>query len=234
VEWLSAENLQSLISTYGYLAVGVIVGLESMGLPLPGETVLVVASLYASRQHGLSIEGIIAAAAVGGIVGDNAAYLVGREFGYRLLLRYGRFIGLSDARIKLGQYLFKRHGGKVVFFGRFIAILRILAAFLAGVNRMDWRPFLLANAAGAILWASIFGLGAYTFGKALLQVTGPLAIVLLIVVGLMIIGAALFLRTHEAELEAEAERALPGPLQPIRRTWVRRRARNPDAAGVHK
>ena len=147
MEWLSAENLQSLISTYGYLAVGVIVGLESMGLPLPGETVLVVASLYASRQHGLSIEGIIAAAAVGGIVGDNVAYLVGREFGYRLLLRYGRFIGLSDARIKLGQYLFKRHGGKVVFFGRFIAILRILAAFLAGVNRMDWRPFLLANAA---------------------------------------------------------------------------------------
>jgi membrane protein DedA with SNARE-associated domain len=199
-----------------------VVALESMGLPLPGEAVLVLASLYAGRHHDLNIAGVIASAATGAIVGDNIGYLLGREFGYRLLLRYGRYVGLSDARIKLGQYLFRHHGGKVVFFGRFVAVLRVLAAFLAGANRMDWRHFLIANAGGGILWACIFGLGAHTFGQALLQVTGPLAAGLLIVAAVVIVGAALFVRRHEAELEAEAERALPGPLQPVHRLRMRR------------
>ena len=130
-----------------------------MGIPLPGETVLVLAALYACTHHDLSIWGVIASAAAGAILGDNIGYWVGREFGYRLLLRYGAYIGISDSRIKLEQYLFLRHGTKVVFFGRFVAQLRILTAFLAGENRMDWRRFLLANAAGGILWATLFDLG---------------------------------------------------------------------------
>jgi membrane protein DedA with SNARE-associated domain len=220
MDWISPEYLNHVISTYGYWAVGLIVALESMGLPLPGETVLVLASLYAGRHHDLHIGGVIASAATGAIVGDNIGYLLGREFGYRLLLRYGRYVGLSDARIKLGQYLFLRHGGKVVFFGRFVAVLRVLAAFLAGANRMDWRHFLIANAAGGILWASIFGLGAHMFGRALLHVTGPLAVGLLIIGAVVIVGATLFVRAHEAELDAEAERALPGPLRPVHRSRI--------------
>jgi membrane protein DedA with SNARE-associated domain len=223
MDWLSTEYLNHAISTYGYWAVGLIVALESMGVPLPGEAVLVLAALYAGRHHDLNIGGVIASAATGAIVGDNIGYLLGREFGYRLLLRYGRYVGLSDARIKLGQYLFARHGGKVVFFGRFVAVLRFMAAFLAGANRMDWRHFLMANAAGGILWACIFGLGAHTFGKALLQVTGPLAAALLIIGAVVVVAAAVFVRRHEAALEAEAELALPGPLQSDRRIRIRRR-----------
>src|SRR5437016_2109255 len=112
-----------------------------MGLPLPGETILLLGALYAGTHADLSIWGVIAAAATGAVLGDNVGYWLVREFGYLLLLRFGRHVGLSDARIKLGQYLFLRHGGKVVFFGRFIAVLRILAAVLAGVNRMEWRGF---------------------------------------------------------------------------------------------
>ena len=134
---------------------------------------------------------------------------------------YGGYIGLTAGTIKLGQYLFLRHGGKVVFFGRFVAILRILAAFLAGVNRMEWRRFLLANAAGAILWASAVGFGAYAFGKAVLEVTGALGMALIIVSVGLIIVALWFARTHEAELEAKAEQALPGPLRPVRRVRAR-------------
>jgi membrane protein DedA with SNARE-associated domain len=178
-----------------------------MGLPLPGETVLVIAALY-----GLSIWGVVAAAATGAILGDNVGYWLGREFGYRLVLSYGRYIGLSAARIKLGQYLFQRHGGKVVFFGRFIAVLRILAAFLAGMNCMGWRRFLLANAAGGLLCAGLFGFAAYTFGKVLLQITGPAAVALGIIGFAAFVGLTLYLRAHEAELEAEAERALPGTI----------------------
>jgi membrane protein DedA with SNARE-associated domain len=117
LSWLSPHDLKALISVYGYGAVGVIVGLESMGLPLPGETVLVIAALYAGTHPDLSIWGVVAAAATGAILGDNVGFWLGREFGYRLVLRYGRYVGLSEARIKLGQYLFQRHGGKVVFFG---------------------------------------------------------------------------------------------------------------------
>ena len=222
MEWLSSDYLRDLVATHGYWTVGLIVCLESMGLPLPGEAVLVIAALYAGSQHNLSISGIIGSASAGAILGDNMGFLLGREFGYRLLLRYGRYVGISDARIKLGQYLFQRHGGKVVFFGRFIAILRILAASLAGANRMDWRRFLVANAAGAILWACVFGLGAYTFGKALLLVTGPMAIVFVMIGAIIVMGVAVFVRAHEKDLEAEAERVLPGPLQPVRRPRIGR------------
>jgi membrane protein YqaA with SNARE-associated domain len=130
--------------------VALIVGLESMGLPLPGETVLVLATIYAATDPSVNVWLVITAAAVGSIIGDNVGYWLGKKYGYALLRRYGRHIGMSDARIKIGQYLFLRHGGKVVFFGRFVALLRILAAVLAGVNRMPWRGFLLANAGGAV------------------------------------------------------------------------------------
>jgi membrane protein DedA with SNARE-associated domain len=216
VEWVSLEYLTHLIATYGYVAIALIIGLESMGLPLPGESALVLAALYASR-HDQNISGVVAAAATGAILGDNIGYWIGREFGYRLLLRYGGAIGLSVSKIKLGQYLFLRHGGKVVFFGRFVAVLRVLAAFLAGVNRMDWGRFLLANAAGGILWASVVGFGAYVLGRTVLQVTGPLGIGLVIAGVAVVVGVLLLVRSHEAELEARAEQALPGPLRPVHR-----------------
>jgi membrane protein DedA with SNARE-associated domain len=216
-------DLGSLISHYGYLAVGIVVGLESMGIPLPGETMLVLAAIYAATHSDLQISGVIAAAALGAILGDNVGYWLGREFGYPLLLRYGRYVGLSETRIKLGQYLFLRHGGKVVFFGRFVALLRVLAAFLAGVNRMEWNSFLVANAAGGVLWSVVYGLGAYLFGSTLLHAHGPVTIGL-VIVGLVVVVIALhYIRGHEVELERQAELALPGPLRPV--DWRRRRPR---------
>src|SRR5215831_17725291 len=179
MDGLSPEYLTHLISTYGYLAIAVIIGLESMGLPLPGESTLVLAALYASR-HDHNIVGVVAAAATGAILGDNIGYWIGRECGYRLLLRYRSYVGLSMSKIKVGQYLFLRHGAKVVFFGRFVAILRVLAAFLAGVNRMEWKTFLIANAAGGVLWSVVYGFGAYLFGSALFHTARPVTIALVI------------------------------------------------------
>jgi membrane protein DedA with SNARE-associated domain len=215
MSWFSAEHLHQLMESYGYWAVGVIVGMESMGFPVPGESTLILGAIYASTHHDLNIGGVIASAAAGGILGDNVGYAIGRTFGYPILLRYGRYIGLSEAKIKLGQYLFLRHGGKVVFVGRFIAVLRVLAAFLAGVNRMDWQHFFVTNAAGAILWATIFGVGAYSLGAELFHVRGPVAVGLLIFAGASIVLAMLYVRSHEGELQRQAERALPGPLPRI-------------------
>jgi membrane protein DedA with SNARE-associated domain len=136
VNLVSFGELQELVSAHGYWAVALIVGLESMGLPLPGETILVLAAIYAATEPSFNIGVVIAVAAFGAIVGDNAGYWLGLRYGYALLLRYGERIGMFEARIKLGQYLYLKHGAKVVFLGRFVALLRILAAFLAGVNRM--------------------------------------------------------------------------------------------------
>jgi len=205
-------GLDHLIATHGYWVVAAVVALESMGLPLPGETTLVTASVYAGTTHQLDIVVLIAAAALGAIAGDNVGFWVGRQYGYRLLVGHGQRVGLTSRRIKLGQFLFDRHGGKVVFFGRFIAVLRMLAALLAGINCMMWPRFLFFNAVGGIVWATVFGLVAYAFGEQVHQLSRSFAVGSFVAAILLMVGGTWFMRRHEATLADEAERALPGPL----------------------
>src|SRR5215470_10277310 len=113
---LATSDLFRLLTTYGYLAVFLFVAIESTGIPFPGETMLVVAAIYAGTTHQLSIPLVIVAAASGAILGDNLGFLLGRVGGYPLLRRYGRAIRLDERKLKLGHYLFLKHGGKVVFF----------------------------------------------------------------------------------------------------------------------
>ena len=116
-------ELQQLVNAHGYWVVALVVGLESMGLPLPGETILVHAAIYAATEPNFNVGVVITVAAFGAIVGDNAGYWLGLRYGYGLLLRYGERIGMFEPRIKLGQYLFLKHGVKGVFLGRFVALL---------------------------------------------------------------------------------------------------------------
>src|SRR5437667_11723310 len=206
------SNLAHFLTTYGYWAVLVFVGIESIGIPFPGETMLLVAAIYAGRTHHLSIPLVIVAAAAGAIIGDNIGFWIGREGGYRLLRRYGRYIRLEERRLKLGQYLFLKYGGKVVFFGRFVAVLRAFDAFLAGTNRMPWPRFLLFNATVGIVWATLYGLGGYFLGDNIHRLTGTVGTIALVLAVLVIIAFLVFLRRNEHRLEEEAERALPGPL----------------------
>lgn len=210
----SLPDIHHLIETYGYGVIAGIVALEGMGIPVPGETALIIAAVYAQRTHHLSIALVIVAAAAGAILGDNTGYFIGRELGYRLVFRFGRYVGLNESRIKLGQYLFARHGGKVVFVARFVAVLRTVAALLAGLNYMPWRRFVVFNAAGGILWATVYGNGAYWLGKQIEHVARPVGLGLAAAAIILIGLGVLFLRRHEAQLRADAERALPGPLQP--------------------
>ena len=205
-------GLTYYVQQYGYLAVFVVVGLESVGIPLPGETTLVSAALYAGATHNLHIVWVIAAAAAGAIIGDNIGYLIGHWGGYRLMVRFGRYIGLSQRRVKVARYLFARYGGEVVFFGRFVSILRAYAAFLAGTARMPWRRFLLYNAAGGIVWASLYGTGAYLLGRAIDVVSRELAIVFIAAGVIAIIAGAWVVRVNEKRLEEVAEKTFPGPL----------------------
>jgi membrane protein DedA with SNARE-associated domain len=178
---------------------------------------------YAGRDHAyrgrslrrcnrLSIGLVILAAIVGAIVGDNIGYAIGHWGGYRILVRYGRYVRLDEAKVKLGRYIFLKHGGKVVFFGRFVSVLRTSAAFLAGTLRMPWWRFFGFNAAGGTLWALIYGLGAYLLGMELDRLTRPVDVVAGIAAAVVIVAFLVFLRRNEKRLEEEAERAFPGPL----------------------
>jgi membrane protein DedA with SNARE-associated domain len=206
--------IQDLIQTYGLWALFLAVMLESMGIPMPGEAALITAALYAGSKHQFDIVTVVLVTAAAAIIGDNIGYLIGRTIGFRLLVRYGRTLRLDEKRLKLGQYLFQRHGGKIVFFGRFVALLRTLAALLAGANRMRWPRFLLMNALGGICWASLFGGGAYLLGEEINRVAGPVRLLLLVGAIAAAAGAIVFFRRHEQELEGRVEAAIPGPWPP--------------------
>jgi membrane protein DedA with SNARE-associated domain len=206
-------NVDHLVATYGYWAVFALVALESLGIPLPGETILIAAATYAGHTHKLSPWGIFAAAAAGAILGDNAGYWIGDKGGYRLLRRYGHYIRVDEAKLKIGRYIFDHHGGKVVFFGRFVSILRTYAAFLAGTNRMRWRSFLVFNAAGGIVWAAVYTFAGYVVGNTLRHVSGTINIVLGVVAAVAVIVVILVIRRQAGRLAAVAEAAYPGPLE---------------------
>ena len=208
---LSPTWIHGLFHTYGLWVLFMLVMLESMAIPVPGETALVTAALYAGSTHQISIGWVVLVAALAAILGDNIGYLIGRSIGVRLVARYGRYVRLDEPRLKVGQYLFLRHGGKIVFFGRFVAFLRAYAALLAGVNRMSWPHFLLMNALGGIFWATLFGGGAYLFGGQIKRVSGPVGLMLLLATLGLIAAGIFFFRRHERELEQRAEAALPGP-----------------------
>ena len=208
--WMS--SVYELVKAYGLWVLFIGITLECMGIPVPGETALVSAALYAGTTHRLTIGSVLIVAATASTVGGIIGYIVGRWIGLRLLVRYGKYVGLDERRLKVGQYLFHRHGGKIVFFGRFGDLLRILAAALAGANRMSWPYFLVMNALGGLCWVLLLGGGAYLFGEQMKRVAGPVQLILLIVAIGLAAGGIIFFRHHEKELAQRAERSLPGPL----------------------
>ena len=208
--FLSTHTIDGWLESYGYLVVFLLVMLESIGLPMPGETALIAAALYAGSTHKLEIWGVIAVAIAGAIIGDNIGFSIGRYGGARLLLRHGHRIGLHEGRLKIGIWLFRRHGGKVVFWGRFVSILRTYAAFLAGTNRMEWPRFLVFNAAGAIVWATVFGVSYYVFGSALRRLSTAIDVTLGIVGAAILVAFLVWSKRKEDALLEVAEREVEG------------------------
>lgn len=157
--------MEHLLLTAGLGLLFAFVMLESAGIPLPGETALIAASILAVRGR-YEIWQVIVIASAAAIIGDNGGYWVGRIWGRKLLTKWKRLEQFSERVLPRAERFFEAHGGKTVFIGRFVAILRFTAAWLAGVTRMEWWRFLLWNAAGGICWATGVGLLAYYGGKA--------------------------------------------------------------------
>lgn len=196
--------LEHLPPLYAYLTLGVIIMLESTGIPLPAESLLIFASLYASHTHHFTPEGLIAAAVSGAIIGDNIGYFIGYQVGYHLLEKHGHRVGLHKNRLILGRYLFRRVGGVGVLMGRFIAFLRILIALLAGASRMPWGIFTIYNALGGLLWGACYVFIPYELGSQIDSFTGPVGLSLAATMLALLGGSFLFLRHHEQTLMKKA------------------------------
>jgi membrane protein DedA with SNARE-associated domain len=156
-----------LLLDYGLVLLFAFVAMESAGVPIPGETALITAAVFARPEHHhYSLFWVIVVAAAGAIVGDNVGYLLGRYGGRRLINRWGLVRRHAERVLPPSERFFEKHGPKTVFFGRFIAILRVTAAWLAGISHMTWWRFFAWNAAGGIIWATGVALLAYWAGKA--------------------------------------------------------------------
>jgi membrane protein DedA with SNARE-associated domain len=184
----------------GYLAIFLIVGGESAGLPIPGETsILVGGALAASGDLDLPLVWVFAAA--GAIIGDNIGYVIGRFFLRRVLTGPGRFAHRLERSVARSEVYFRRHGGKTVFFGRWLPVLRVTAAWMAGASHMPWRRFAVFNALGGIGWAiSISSLG-YFAGKSADSVVGVLGILALVIGTLALVSHWWFRRLGRTAAE---------------------------------
>jgi membrane protein DedA with SNARE-associated domain len=208
-ETMSMALISHLLQSYGYLAVFLFVGLESVGLPLPGETTLIAAALFAGSTHHLNIVAVAAVAAVAAIAGDNGGYWLGKHGGARLVRRYGRWVGLDAGTLKVGRYLFDRHGGTVVFAGRFVTVLRTSAAFFAGLTGMRRSRFIVANAAGALLWSAGWAAGAYFLGSAATRFGSVITVIGLAATVVLTAALTIAMRRSMGRLRQRAEKAYP-------------------------
>jgi membrane protein DedA with SNARE-associated domain/membrane-associated phospholipid phosphatase len=241
-------TLTSLLESYGYVVLFLLVALESLGIPLPGEMALVTAAAFAASGH-LSIYWVVTTAAVAAIVGDNGGYWVGRKGGLRFVHRYGRMLHIRETEIECAHAFFERHGAKTVFFGRFIALLRTWAAVLAGVSSMPYGVFMVYNALGGSVWAVLFGMLGYLFGQNLPNLehyVSRASLVLVLVVALVaaLVLAARWFRTHADQLAQrvlylQQQIASFAPVQRFRsrhlRAWefIMRRFARGEYLGLH-
>jgi membrane protein DedA with SNARE-associated domain len=197
--------MTGIVHHYGLVALFIVVMLESGGAPLPGETALVAAAVYASTGR-MDIVEVIVVAAVAAIVGDNIGYWLGRTLGRGAFERIPILSRHSAGFLPWAERFFKRHGGKTIFFARFFSVLRVTAAWIAGISRMHWWMFFLWNALGGICWALLVGLIAYYVGHAAADAIGQYGLIAGAVI--VVLVAAAFVGLHfwrKRVLSAETE-----------------------------
>jgi membrane protein DedA with SNARE-associated domain len=203
---MSQAEILRLIATYGYWIIAVGVTVDSFGVPVPGEIMLLSAGMYAGATHRLSFPLVVGAAAAGAVVGDNSSYALGRLGGTRLLERYGHIVRFGRQRQRVLRYLLDRYGRHVVLGGRFVPVVHIGAAFLAGSEKMRWPRFALFNGLACLLWSAALAGAGYLCGKAVLKVGDVVAAASIPLALVIIVVAGVAFHLLEGRLERQMER----------------------------
>ena len=238
------EQLISLIEQYGYLVVFFGVMLESTGVPLPGETILLAAGFLAQRGH-IDVGDAIVFGILGAVVGDQIGYWVGREGGRPFVLRWGHYVRITPERLARAEAFFERHGGKAVFLARFFAGLRVFGALVAGISRMRWGTFVFYNVLGGAVWATAVVLVGYLAGGSLGLVERWLGRATLVLAALVAVVVSFYLAyrwaaNNRAQLVRYGEAILSYP--PVARlterydrqlSWLLRRLTPGQYLGLH-
>jgi len=197
--------MESLVQDYGLVILFVLIAMESAGIPLPGETALITAGVLAARGD-MDVVEVIVVAAAAAIIGGNVGYWFGRLGGRRLLQRWEPLERHASRVLPWSERFFKRHGATTIFFGRFFAVLRVTAAWLAGISQMHWWRFFLWNAAGGICWAVLVGLVSYYLGRAAAEAINRYGLIAgVAIVALLVLGALVFRFIRRRMMEAEPE-----------------------------
>lgn len=207
-EFISLEKIQEIAHQYGYWAVFIGILLENLGIPLPGETVTLVGGFLAGSGQ-LNYWFVLTSAILGAVIGGTCGYWIGRYTGWPFLLRLGRFLRIPEERLEDSKNKFSENAGKAVFFGRFIALLRILAGLLAGISEMSYGKFFLYNLAGAIVWASVMVTSSFFLGRIvsleqLVALAGQFTLVALLTVIAWIV-VPLWLESRQVKSVAKTE-----------------------------
>src|SRR5215204_2495879 len=238
------DQILSLIAQYGYLLVFFGVMLESAGIPLPGETILLAAGVMVQQGH-LNLGDAIICGILGAVIGDQIGYWVGREGGHPFVLRWGRYVLVTPERLARAERFFAHHGGKAVFLARFVAGLRVFGALMAGISRMHWRTFFFYNALGGAMWATSAVMVGYLLGGSLDLVERWAGRASLLLLGLVVVLLAfyfsyLWVAGHRARLVAYRYAVWSYP--PVVRlrdrydrqlSWLLRRLKPSQYLGLH-
>jgi len=197
--------LEHLLHAYGYAAIFVVIALENVGLLVPGETILISSAIFAATTHELNVVAIVITAAAAAFGGSVAGCAIGRYGERHLVHRHSRYLHIHERDLRLGRYLFARYGGRVVFMARFVAFLRAVAGLLAGINRMEWKRFMLFSGLGAAVWASIFGFGAYALGREVEALSVRAGVLIALAVIAAAIAGFRFILHNRSQLQREAD-----------------------------
>jgi membrane protein DedA with SNARE-associated domain len=191
------------------------VGLEGVGVPFPGETAVVAAAAYAGQSHKLSPWYIFAVAAIAAIAGNALGYLVGRKGGFPLARRYGRKVRLDEHKLKIGRYVLDTQGWKVIFVGRFVAVLRTYLSFLAGTLEMGAKEFFAASVIAAVAWSGLYTAAAYNAASTVDRLSTTFEVVIVVLAVLAVAVGFFFMRSRVKKLGEKAEAAYPGTLESV-------------------
>jgi membrane-associated protein len=186
------DIIRQFLLEWGYWTVALGLLLENSGVPVPGETILILASVLSYNTHELRLPWIIVVGTIAATTGDNIGYWIGRKGGRPLLERWKRFFRISTTHVQIGETLIAKHGPLAIFFARFVAGARIVAGPLAGVLMMEWKRFALFNFLGAVTWVSVIAGVAYAFGSQLDRLLGYVSDFNWIILGLVAVAITYF------------------------------------------